>query len=422
MLPTPARLSVRTSSVLVTASALLVVSNFLQAEDWSEFRGPGGQGRSNASDVPVSWSDRENIAWESAVPGSGWSSPVVVDGRIYLTAAVEKGSRLELRALAYDAKSGAEVWNSLVFEIDAPSKIHNKNSHASPTPVFEKGKLYVHFGHDGTACVDTASGEVIWTQQSLPYSPVHGNGGSPTLVGDKLIFSCDAAQDPFIVALDKISGEVVWKTPRGVEVKRTFSFSTPLAIEIDGKTQVISPASGAVISYDPESGREIWRFDYDEGYSVVPRPVFAHGLLYVCSGFNRATLFAIRPDGKGDVTATHLAWEYSKAVPKESSPVVVDDLIYFNDDKGVATCLDAVTGELQWQERLAPGGYSASPIYADGHLYFQNGEGVGTVIKPGRDFEKVSENDIGEAGLASYGVANGALFIRTESKLYRVGG
>lgn len=418
----PSLLPFRSTPALVTASAIFLVSNLLHAEDWTEFRGPGGQGHSTASGLPTSWSKRENIDWEAEVPGTGWSSPVVVGEHVYLTAAVEKGSKLELRALAFDAKSGAEVWNSLVFEIGDPSKIHNKNSHASPTPIFENGKLFVHFGHDGTACVDTTSGEVVWTQQSLPYSPVHGNGGSPILVGDKLIFSCDAAQDPFIVALDMSSGEVAWKTPRDVEVKRTFSFSTPLAIEIDGKTQVISPASGAVISYDPENGQEIWRFDYDEGYSVVPRPVFANGLLYVCSGFNRATLFAIRPDGEGDVTKTHLAWEYSKAVPKESSPVVVDDLIYFNDDKGVATCLDAKTGEPQWQERLAPGGYSASPIYADGHLYFQNGEGVGTVIKPGRDFEKVSENDIGEAGLASYGVADGALFIRTESKLYRVGG
>ncbi len=402
--------------------ALTVSPSGAAETSWSEFRGAGGQGHSTATNLPVEWSHRRNIAWETEVPGSGWSSPVVAGDRVYLTSAVEKGGNLSLRALAFEAGTGKALWDTEIFEVGQPQAIHQKNSHASPTPVYEDNRLYVHFGHDGTACVDSTSGEVIWKQDSLPYPPVHGNGGSPILVGNRLIFSCDAAKDPFIVALDKSTGEVSWKTARDVEVKRTFSFSTPLAIEVNGKPQVISPASGAVIAYDPETGAEIWRFDYDEGYSVVPRPVFAHGLVYVCSGFGQATLFAIRPDGQGDVTKTHLAWKHSKTVPKESSPIVVDDLIFFNDDKGVASCLDAKTGEVYWQERLAPGGYSASPIHADGRLYFQNGEGVGTVIRPGRQFQKLSENDIGEPGLASYGVTDGALIIRTESKLFRVGG
>lgn len=412
--PLPCRIlatgAVLAASVLVTA-----------AEDWTQFRGPGGQGHSGANDLPIEWSHRKNVDWEIEVPGTGWSSPVVVDGTIYLTAAVEERRSLSLKAMAFSAESGDAIWETEVFSVDKPTKIHGKNSHASPTPLFADGKLFVHFGHDGTACLDAGTGRVDWTQESLRYPPVHGNGGSPILVGDKLIFSCDAAKDPFVVALDRRSGKVAWKTPRQVEVSRTFSFSTPLAIEVNGRIQVISPGSGAVISYDPDSGEEIWRFDYDEGYSVVPRPVFAHGLVYVCSGFNRAILYAVRPDGEGDVTESHLAWEFSKAVPKESSPIVVDDLIYFNDDKGVASCLDARTGEVHWQERLAPGGYSASPIYADGHLYFQNGEGVGTVIKPGQKFDKIEENHLGERGLASYGVGEGALYIRTEGKLFRIG-
>ncbi|MCB1230274.1 MAG: PQQ-binding-like beta-propeller repeat protein [Verrucomicrobiae bacterium] len=401
---------------------MLALSTAAHGENWTEFRGPGGQGHSTATHLPTEWSDRDNVAWETDVPGAGWSSPVVVDGRIYLTSAVENGGGLSLRALAFNAADGQSLWDVEVFPVNEPTRIHKKNSPASPTPIFEDGKLYVHFGHDGTACLDASSGSVIWKQESLHYAPVHGNGGSPIIVGDKLIFSIDAASDPFVVALDKKTGQVIWKTPRNVEVKRTFSFSTPLAIEVNGKTQVVSPGSGAVISYDPETGAEIWRCDYDEGYSVVPRPVYAHGLVYVCSGFNQAKLYAIRSDGQGDVTESHVAWVYSKTVPKESSPIVVDDLLYFNDDKGVATCLDAKTGDVQWQERLAPGGYSASPIYADGHLYFQNGEGVATVIRPGRKFDKVAENEIGEPGLASYGVADGALFLRTESKLFRIAG
>ena len=400
----------------------LLLSLPATAEDWPEFRGPGGQGHSATTGLPTEWSSRKNVSWASEIPGSGWSSPIIVDGKVYLTSAVEEGDHLSLRALAIDAKTGEIAWNIEVFGDREKTKIHAKNSHASPTPILEAGRLYVHFGHDGTACLSADDGKVLWTQESLRYPPVHGNGGSPIIVGDKLIFSCDAASNPFVVALDKSSGKVAWKTPRDVEVRRTFSFSTPLAIEVNGKTQVISPGSGAVIAYDPDTGREIWRCDYDEGYSVVPRPVYAHGLVYVCSGFGRAILFAIRPDGEGDVTDTHVAWQYSKAVPKESSILVVDDLVILNDDKGVASCLDAETGEVHWQERLAPGGYSASPIYAEGRVYFQNGEGVGTVVRPGKSFDKIAENDIGESGLSSYGVGDGALFIRTDTQLFRIDG
>lgn len=405
---------------LLLALSLSTTSVF--AEDWTEFRGPGGQGHSTATKLPAEWSTTKNVKWQAPVPGIGWASPVVVGGRVYLTTAEEKGTDLSLRALAYDAATGKTAWDTEIFLIKEITKIHRKNSHASPTPIVSDGKLYVHFGHDGTACLDAQSGQVVWKQESLRYPPVHGNGGSPILVGDKMVFSCDAAKDPFIVALNTKDGQIAWKTPRGVDTKRPFSFATPLAIEVNGKTQIISPASGAVLAYDPETGKEIWRCGYGEGYSVVPRPVFAHGLVFVCSGFNTATLYAIRPDGTGDVTGTHIAWQTSKTVPKESSLLVVDDLLYFNDDKGVASCLEAKTGAVVWQERLAPGGYSASPLYADGKIFFQNEAGIGTVIKPGRTFEKIAENDLGEHGLASYGVADGALFIRTDSRLYRIGG
>ncbi|MCB1236098.1 MAG: PQQ-binding-like beta-propeller repeat protein [Verrucomicrobiae bacterium] len=390
------------------------------ADDWTEFRGPDGQGHSPARNVPVEWSSSRNVAWETDVEGKGWSSPVVAGDRVFLTSAIEKGGGLELFTQAFDRESGKPAWETKVFEVGDAFKIHKKNSHASPTPVFEDGRLYVHFGHDGTACLDARTGEIVWKRDSL-YRPVHGNGGSPLILGDKLIFGCDGNADPFIVALNKANGDTIWKTPRDIEVKRPFSFTTPLAIEVDGKTQVISPASGAVFSYDPESGRELWRCRYGEGYSVVPRPVFANGLLYICSGFNTAILFAIRPDGKGDVTDTHIAWQTQAQVPKESSPIAVDGLLFFNDDKGVTSCVDGKTGELHWQERLSPGSYSSSPVYAGGKLYFQSGAGVTTVIEPSKKFKKVAENDMSEPILASLAVTDGALFLRTESKLYRIG-
>jgi len=316
---------------------------------------------------------------------------------------------------------GKEVWKQEIFKKKAGA-IHQKNSHASPTPVVAEGRVYLHFGHDGTACLNATDGKILWTQTSLSYSPVHGNGGSPVIFGDKLIFACDGQTDPFVVALNKEDGSVIWKTPRAVTVQRTFSFSTPLMIEVNGEKQAVIPGSGAVVSYNPATGAEIWRFRYAEGYSVVPRPLYRDGIIYVCSGFNRAILFAVKADGKGDVTDTHLVWQDDKAVPKESSPIIVDDLIYLNDDKGILNCFDAATGAEQYRERLdGKGGYSASPVYAGGHLFFHNGDGITTVIKPGKTFNKVAENAIGEFGLSSFAVVSDGFIVRTEGHLIRIG-
>ncbi len=411
-------------AAFAAASSLFSQWSAHAASEWTEFRGAGSQGHADAANVPLKWSDTRNVVWKSKVEGIGWSSPVIADSRIYLTSAVEKGSKLSLRAFAFDSNDGKLVWDTEVFAAET-EKIHNRNSHASPTPVFENGRIYVHFGHDGTACLDAVSGALVWTQTELRYSPVHGNGGSPIVVDDKLIYNCDGAQDPFVVALNKETGKVIWKTPRKVEVSRTFSFSTPMAIEIAGKTQIISPGSGAVIAYDPANGAEIWRVGYDQGFSVVPRPVYDETLsmIYVCTGFGRAKLLGIKvdADSKGDVTKTHLKWEEGKAIPKESSPVLVDGLLYINDDKGVASCFDAKTGEIQWQERIASGSYSTSPTYAGGHIFFQNDAGLTTVIEPGRELKVVGENDLGEKAMASFAVIDGAIFIRTEAHLWRIG-
>ncbi len=401
-------------------SAALLLTAPLSAEDWPQFRGPDGMGHSSDSKVPTEWSRSKNVKWSSRIDGQAWSSPIVIGAAVYVTTAVERGGDTSLRVIGLKASDGKEVWDTEVFKMETV-KQHKKNSQASPTPVYEDGKIYAHFGHYGTAAVDAKTGEVLWKQESLKYEPVHGTGSSPILVGDHLIFSADGAKDPLLIALDKSTGSIAWKTPREIEVSRKFSFATPLAIEVDGKTQIISPASGAVVAYDPESGKEIWRVGYGEGYSVVPRPVYADGLLYVCSGFNKAIIYAIKPGGKGDLTDSNIVWKYEKSVPKESSPIVVDGIVYMNADSSVATALDGKTGEEIWQSRIAKGSYSASPVYAGGHIYFQNEDGITTVIKPGREFEKVAENDIGEHGLSSFAVADGSFFIRTDKELVRVG-
>lgn len=388
--------------------------------EWPQFRGPTGQGLSAAKNVPVEWSATSGVAWCAEIPGRGWSSPVLSRGRLYLTTAAGDADKT-LRALCLDAADGRVIWDTEVFRPDPASvaTMHAKNSAASGTPVVAADRLCVHFGHMGTAALDLA-GKVIWQQTGLPYKPVHGTGGSPILAGDALIFSGDGGADPFVAALDAATGAVRWKTARNTPAKKPFSFSTPLAIEVGGATQIVSPGSGFVGGYDVKDGREIWRATYGEGYSVVPRPVFAHGLLFVSSSFDAPVLYAIKPDGAaGDVTATNVAWSNRKAAPHSASALVLGDEVYFVSDAGIASCADARTGEVHWSERLG-GGFSASPVAAEGRVYFQNEAGVGFVVKAGKTFELLAKNDLGERSLASYAVADGALFIRTETRLWKV--
>lgn len=413
-------------SILIGGALFLSAGNF-HAADWPEFRGPTGQGHATVRNLPIEWNydpagGSKNIAWKQTIPGSGWSSPSLYRGRLYLTTALP-GSRadfgISLRALCVDATSGKILWDNGVFHHPTITPIHSKNGHASPTPLLEGERLYVHFGHQGTACLDL-NGKILWKNSTLVYEPIHGNGGSPIIVDDALVFSCDGASEPFVVALNKMTGEVIWKTKRETEAKKKFSFSTPLLVTVNGGKQIISPGSGAVCAYEPRTGKEIWRARYGEGYSVVPRPVFGHGMIFIGTGYDRPIVMAIRVDGTGDVTDTHVAWTLSKGAPNTPSLLLVGDELYMVSDAGIASCLDAKTGKVHWQERIG-GNYSTSPIFADGRIYFQNEEGAGTVLKPGKEFQKLATNSVGERTLASYAVTDGALFIRSEHALFRVG-
>ena len=409
-----------------TKTAFIALANVaaltLCAHDWPEFRGPTGQGHSPAKDVPVRWSSTENIAWKRAIPGAGWSSPVLVNNRLYLTTAksAEGARSLELSALCLDAQDGTLLWSTDVFRPEDGSNLHRKNGYASPTPLVSDGRLYVHFGHLGTACLDLA-GRVQWRQTSIKYPSMHGNGGSPILAGDRLIFSCDGLTNPAVVALDRDTGEVRWKTPRHNDrVPKKFSFSTPLLINNAGRLELISPGAGGTYAYDPAEGRPLWQVSTGNGFSVVPRPVFAQGLLFVGTDYDFPKLFAIRPGGEGDVTATHLSWQTGRGAPSTPSALVVGAELYFVSDAGVATCADAKTGRVHWNERLG-GGFSASPVFADGRIYFQNEEGAGYVLKAGKTFELLAKNELGERTLASYAVDDGTIFIRSAQNLFRVG-
>lgn len=405
-------------------------STCAQALDWPEFRGPDRQGNAQAAGLPVEWSGAElkNVRWKAALPGIGWSSPVVIGERVYLTSAVPVGGEEKpvadrsLRALCVSATDGAVLWEKEVFPQVAATapNIHRKNSHASPTPIHEDGRLYVHFGHQGTACLAAEDGAILWSTREFAYQPVHGNGGSPVLEGDVLVFSADAESEPAVIALDKNTGKLRWKFSRESDAKKKFSFCTPLVIEVKGRREIITPGSGVVNALDPATGAEVWRARYDQGYSVVPRPVFAHGLVYLSTGYDKPLVLAIRADGTGDVTDTHIAWTLDKYAPHNPSMVLVGDELYFVADNGILSCVDAKTGAVHYQERCT-GPISASILHADGRLYLQDEKGVGYVVKPGRTYQLIATNDLAERSLASYAVIGSDLLIRTEKHLWRIG-
>ncbi|MCA9248232.1 MAG: PQQ-binding-like beta-propeller repeat protein [Planctomycetales bacterium] len=387
------------------------------ADNLPQFRGPTGQGHYPVNRAPLQWSEAaDNVAWKVEIDGLGWSSPVVADGQIWLTTATDEGR--SLRVLALDIDSGKERLNSEVFHREEAGTIHAKNSHASPTPIIAGDRVFVHFGTYGTACLAT-SGSVVWRRE-IEYKHVHGPGGSPELVDNVLVISCDGGDRQFVVGLDANSGQTLWQTerPENPHAKK-FAFSTPLAIEEGGANQVVSPGAGGVSSYDPHSGREIWRVDYPEGYSVIPRPVRGLGMVFVSSSFDKPRLLAIRTDGAGNVTESHVAWKLDRGAPHSASALLVDRELYIVSDRGVAACLDAATGEVHWQERLG-GNFSASPLLAAGRIYFQNEQGETTIILPGKQYQELAKNELPGRTLATPTPIEGALLVRTETALYRI--
>lgn len=398
---------------------LLFLSAAVQA-DWLEFRGNGANGHAATTGLPTTWSKSRNVVWREELPGDGWSSPTVLGKDIFLTAAIPSDDQsIQLTLLLLDAETGELTRRVPLFTQDVDARIHDKNSHASPTPVIHEGRVYLHFGPHGTACT-TLAGEIIWKNQELSYPPVHGNGGSPVATDGVLAFSRDGADISEVTALDLATGRIAWQVGRDVEATKRFSFCTPLVLDTDDRRQLILPGSDVVQSIDLKTGREFWRVTYD-GYSVVPRPIMESGMVFVCTGFNRPSLLAIDPTGRGDVTESHVKWSNRTNIPKTPSLVGFDGKVAMVSDNGIASCFDARSGETVWTKRIG-GNFSASPIYAEKRLYLMSESGECTVLDVQGDPETIAVNELGERCLASPAVVDNDLLIRTAAALYRIGG
>jgi outer membrane protein assembly factor BamB len=343
--------------------------------------------------------------------GLGWSSPVVQGGQVWLTAALEaEGS---LRAACLDFDTGRIIHDVEVFRRADLGRINAHNSQASPTPVLDGQRVFVHFGSHGTACL-SSDGKVLWRNQTLAHDHGHGPAGSPIVSGDLVIVACDGVDRQFVAALDKRTGDLRWRRDRSGPP----AYSTPLVVRGPGGEQIVSVGGGLAAAYAPRTGAEIWRFRF-EGYSVVPRPVAAGGRVFFCSGYETPTLYAVDLDGQGDVTETHLAWAARRGVPHTPSPLIVGRELYMLGDKGVLVCLDLAEGRELWRKRLR-GTFYASPVYAAGRIYAVNTDATTFVLAAGRRGEVLAENRLGGSAAASPAVVDGSLLLRTDQALYRI--
>ena len=417
----------------------LAAASAAAGDGWPQFRGPAGDGISRSANPPVKWSETSNIAWKVPVEGLGRSSPVILGDRIWLTTAVEKGLRktkrgpdemreadhVTLRAACFSAADGKRLWQKTLFEVKKPPVAHWLNSFATPTPVVEPRRVYCDFGAMGTACVDAAGGKVLWTRR-LAVDHMVGPGSSPILYKDLLLLVRDGCDLQYVAALDKKTGKVAWKTDRPPlhKARRDMrkAYSTPLIVDAAGRTQMIVPGAQWVVSYDPATGKEIWRVKHGIGWSLAARPVFGRGVVCICTGGYSPQLWGIRVDGRGDVTNTHVAWKVTeRRIPMMSSPILVDKEVYCVSDKGQATCYDAVTGKRLWRCRML-GTYLASPVFAGGRLYFSARDGKTTVLKAGRKVEKLAVNKLDGTVTASPAIVGNSIFLRTDTHLYRIEG
>lgn len=407
--------------VLMAAGLLFAAPN--EVANWPQFRGPAMNGSAVGGDLPLKWSESENIRWKTRIHDSGHSSPVVWGDQVWVTTATEEGNRLF--AVCCDRATGRIVYDVEVFRVEKPESINSLNTYATPTPVIEQDRIYVHFGTYGTACLDTRSGQKLWERTDLHCAHMQGPASSPILFGELLILDFAGGDVQFLVALDKATGKTTWQRNRSVDLSHLSTpllckaHCTPILFELAGRPQLFSPASHAAYAYDPTTGEELWKVLH-AGDSVVSRPVSGQGLLLFSTGFGQSEIWAVRPGGDGDVTASHVAWKFTGGVPLKTSPALVGLRLYLLTDDGKMTCVDANTGKVEWQQRLG-GQFAASPVTTPDRVYCFDQRGKTTVLAAGSSAEPLSINQLDEGCFASPAAVDGSLFLRGKTHLYRIG-
>ena len=405
---------------ITLASCLVIEAN----EQWSQFRGHYGNGIIKSTSAPINWSDNTNIDWKTPIHDRGWSSPVIWNDQIWMTTATKKGNKMY--AICVNKLSGKIEHDIHVFDVKSPQAITNENTYASPTPVVEEGRVYVHFGTYGTACISTKDGQILWKRRDLNCDHEIGAGpaSSPFIYNNFLIFNVDGRDVQYVIALNKETGQTAWKTNRSVDfsdvqINQRKAYGTPFIIPRGNSNQMVSIGAKGVYSYDPENGKELWKAEH-RGWSIAPRPVYGEGLVFTMIDRDRPEMWAINPNGSGDITETHIEWKETKRMPPRASPIFFKGLLFVVDRNGYISCIEAKTGNSIWQKRMK-GRFSASPILANNLIYFFNEDTVCTIIKPTRELEIVTENKLSSDKLmATPAFDENSIYIRTENNLYKI--
>lgn len=419
---------------------LLFAAPAAASDVWPEFRGPGGQGHSDSTGLPLEWSEDENVAWKTAVHGKGWSTPVVWGDQVWLTTATADGTKMS--AICVDRNSGKVLLDRLIFE-NAPDDVeplgNPVNAYSSPSPAIDGERVYLHWGSYGTAALDTKTFKELWRRRDLPAQHFRGPGSSVVMFGDTIILTMDGVDHQYLVALNKKTGETAWKTQRNTDFGDLTpegepkaggdfrkAYTTPTFAQIGDRIEMLSCGAKAAYAYDPATGEVLWSLRY-KGFSNASRPVFSaavgeQGMWFINTGYSRSELWAVKPGGSGDITDTHVVWQAKRNIPLRTSPVVVNGLLFAVDDGGIAQCIDGKTGDAVWRTRLGDGKaqYAASPVYANGRVYFFDWEGLTTVVEPSRELNVLATNRLDGGFMASPAIAGKAFFLRTKTHLYRV--
>ena len=406
--------------LITVASCVVIEAN----EQWSQFRGHYGNGIIKSTSAPINWSENTNIDWSTPIHDRGWSSPVIWNDQIWMTTATKDGNKMY--AICVNKLSGKIEHDLHVFDVKSPQAITNENTYASPTPVVEEGRVYVHFGTYGTACISTKDGQILWKRRDLNCDHEIGAGpaSSPFIYNNFLIFNVDGRDVQYVIALNKETGKTAWKTNRSVDfsdvqVNQRKAYGTPFIIPRGNSNQMVSIGAKGVYSYDPENGKELWKAEH-RGWSIAPRPVYGEGLVFTMIDRDRPEMWAINPNGSGDITETHIEWKETKRMPPRASPIIIKGLLFVVDRNGYISCIEAKTGKSIWQKRVK-GRFSASPILANNLIYFFNEDTVCTIIKPTRELEIVAENKLSDDKLmATPAFDENSIYIRTEKTLTRI--